>query len=127
MSEHQEQVALFDWARRLEGRHPQLGLMFAIPNGGLRNKIVAAKLKREGVKAGVPDIFLPVPKFIKGWGASDWSHGLFIEMKIKPNKPTKNQLYWMGRLEAEGYETAVCYSWIEAKDKIINYLKLEAK
>lgn len=123
MSEHQEQAALFDWARRLEGRHPQLGLMFAIPNGGLRNKIVAAKLKKEGVKAGVLDIFLPVPKIIE----ASYRHGLFIEMKIKPNKPTKNQLYWMGILEAEGYEVAVCYSWIEAKDKIINYLKLEAK
>lgn len=122
--EHREQCELFNWARKLEGRHPQLGLMFAIPNGGLRNKIVAAKLKKEGVKAGVLDIFLPVPRLYSG---EDPVHGLFIEMKVKPNKPTKNQLYWMGRLEAEGYETAVCYSWIEAKDKIINYLKLEAK
>ena len=91
-SEHAEQTALFCWAALPEVRaeYPVLELMFAIPNGGERNKIVAGNLKAEGVKAGVLDIFLPVPS--KGW------HGLFIEMKVagikledagrKPNKPT---------------------------------------
>jgi hypothetical protein len=32
--------------------------LFAIPNGGHRNKIVAKKLKAEGVLAGVPDLCL---------------------------------------------------------------------
>ncbi len=56
MSEHQEQCALFHWAAHMESKHPQLGLLFAIPNGGLRNKLVARKLKMEGVKAGVLEI-----------------------------------------------------------------------
>jgi len=31
---------------------------FAVPNGGLRNKLTAIKLKREGVMAGVSDIIV---------------------------------------------------------------------
>ena len=55
MSEHDEQVLIFKWARLSEGRWPELALLFAIPNGGHRHKAVAAKLKAEGVRAGVPD------------------------------------------------------------------------
>jgi len=117
MSEHQEQKWLFDWAWKQTGRHPQLGLMFAVPNGGLRNKLVAKKLKAEGVKAGVPDIFLAVPRGIY--------HGLFIEMKFGKNKATENQIKWLNSLQLEGYETAICYSWVEAKDIICKYLGIE--
>ena len=38
MSEHDEQVALFEWAALREAEIPELALLFAIPNGGLRNK-----------------------------------------------------------------------------------------
>lgn len=114
MSEHQEQKWLFEWAWKLERLHPQLGLMFAVPNGGLRNKLVAKKLKAEGVKSGVPDIFLAVPK--------DSYHGLFIEMKFGKNKATENQTKWLNNLWAQGYETAICYSWGDAKDIICKYL-----
>ena len=67
-SEHAEQVALFKWAEFAAARWPELTLMHAIPNGGHRNKITAARLKAEGVRAGVPDICLPVAR--GGW------HGL---------------------------------------------------
>jgi len=117
MSEHLEQKNLFYWAALQEARHPQLGLMFAVPNGGLRNKLVAKKLKAEGVKAGVPDIFLAVPR--------DPYHGLFIEMKFGKNKATDNQIKWLNGLQFEGYETAICYSWGEAKDIICKYLGIE--
>ena len=60
MSEHLHQKALFEWADRMEGAWPELRLMYAIPNGGLRTKAQAGKLKAEGVKPGVPDIHLPV-------------------------------------------------------------------
>ena len=59
--EHQEQVALFNWAKFFENKCKDLGMMYAIPNGGKRHIAVARKLKAEGVKAGVPDIFLAVP------------------------------------------------------------------
>ena len=58
--ETDEQQALFDWAK-ISGI-PDIDLLHAIPNGGHRNKATAGQLKAEGVKRGVPDIFLPVPK-----------------------------------------------------------------
>ena len=45
-----------------------------VPNGGLRNKIVAAKLKRMGVKAGVPDVLIFNP-------AAE-NCGVAIELKV---------------------------------------------
>ena len=116
-TEHSEQVALFNWAKRKESRHPQLALMFAIPNGGKRHVVVAHKLKMSGAKAGVPDIFLPVPHGEK--------HGLWIELKVGKNKPTKEQNMWLSNLAGEGFATAVCYGFDEAKDTIVEYLGLE--
>ena len=61
-SEHQEQAALFRWAWFAQVKHPALALLYAIPNGGHRHKAVAARMKAEGVKAGVPDLCLPVAR-----------------------------------------------------------------
>lgn len=120
MSEHTEQVALFNWCKLMEGRHPQLALIFAIPNGGKRHIGTARKLKAEGVKSGIPDIFLCVPN-------RHGKHGLFLELKDGKNKPTKNQLHWLSALEAEGYATALCYGFSEAQIAIINYLELQVR
>jgi hypothetical protein len=117
MSEHTEQVALFNWAKLMESRHPQLALMFAIPNGGHRHIAVAYKLKAEGVRAGVPDIFLPVSHGTK--------YGLWIELKDGKNKTSKIQKEWLNKLNNEGYETKVCYGFDEARQAIIDYLELE--
>ena len=67
-TEHAHQKAIFCWAANNFNKWPELQLMFAIPNGGTRGDdkksrtIRGGKLKAEGVKAGVPDIFLPVPR-----------------------------------------------------------------
>lgn len=118
-TEHSEQVALFDWARGNEARHLQLGLMFAVPNGGKRHIGTGVKLKKEGVKSGVPDIFLAVPR--------NGKNGLFIEMKVNKNKPSKNQLWWIHSLRAEGYAVGVCWGFEEARDAIIKYLGIETE
>ena len=112
--EHLEQVALFRWAGYQQRAHPELALLFAIPNGGMRSKATAAKLKAEGVKAGVPDICLPV--------ARGEYHGLWIEMKAGRNKPTAPQVKWHVKLSQQGYRVAVCYSWEAARDVIEEYL-----
>ena len=117
-SEHTEQVALFDWANRNKYRYPELQLMFAIPNGGKRHIGVARKLKAEGVKAGVPDIFLPVPRTIK----DKFIAGLFIEMKYGKNKPTPSQQEWVRKLRKYGYWVVVCYSYEEAQEIITSYI-----
>lgn len=99
------------------GRYPELRFLFAIPNGGLRHAVVAAKLRREGVRPGVPDVCLPV--------ARGGYHGLWIEMKAGTNKPTDKQEDWIRDLAAQGHVVAVCWS-AEVAIKIIT-LYLEGK
>ena len=113
-SEHAEQAALFQWAALLEGRLPELATIFAIPNGGARHPAVAAKLRAEGVKAGVWDAFLATPR--------GGLHGLWIEMKVERNGLTPAQMVWRLTMEASGYRCVVCYSWCEAARAICAYL-----
>ncbi len=113
-SEATEQEALITWCRIFESRYPELEMIYHVPNGGSRNRIEAANLKRQGVKAGVPDLCLPVPK--NGY------HGLYIEMKFGKNKTTKDQEEWLKRLSQYGYKTAVCYEAEEARRVIKEYI-----
>ena len=116
-SEHAHQVALFAWAALNRIKYPELAYMHAIPNGGLRDRITAAKLKAEGVKSGVSDVFLPVKR-----GA--WS-GLYIEMKKPGGKPTKEQLEFGQFALSQGFGFIVCDHWEKARDVIINYMELK--
>ena len=109
-----EQSTLIDWSLKCRGKYPELDLLFHIPNGGSRNKIEAAKLKAQGVKAGVPDLFLPA--------ARGGYHGLFIEMKYGKNKPTDKQREWMAALNEQGYMAVVCYGFEDARNAIEKYL-----
>lgn len=116
--EAQEQSTLFQWARLMEGRYPELALMFAIPNGGSRHKLEAVNLKRQGVKKGVPDIFLPA---VRG----NW-HGLFIELKRrKGGVVSVEQKAWGKDLAREGYVVATCPGADAAINIIQGYLKGE--
>lgn len=114
--EAEEQMALFEWAALVSGKHPELQLLYHIPNGGSRNKAEAANLKKQGVKAGVPDLCLPVPR--------GEFHGLYIELKYGKNKPSKAQEKWITDLKNQNYAAFVCYGWEEAKNVITVYLYL---
>lgn len=114
--ESDEQTQLMVWAEYMSGRYPELKLLYHIPNGGSRNSIEAYHLKQQGVKAGVPDLCLPVPR--------GTYHGLYIEMKVKGNKPTANQKEWIEKLREQGYKAEVCYGWEEASGVILDYFKL---
>ena len=107
VSEHDIQVACINWFRY---QYPKY-LIYAVPNGGQRNKIVAKKLKDEGVLSGVPDLHIPVAK--------NGFNGLYIEMKAGKNKPSDNQITIMKKLENEGYVCTVCYSLSEFM-KVVN-------
>ena len=113
--EAQEQAAYFEWAAYV----PQLKWAHAIPNGGRRDKIEAANLKRQGVKAGVSDIFIPVP--------CGGFHGLYIELKVGKNKPSEKQTEFQKDMLKAGYLTAVCYGAEEAIEVTKKYLKGEIK
>ncbi len=119
MSEHEEQKALFRWAEVAQYRHPELALLYAIPNGGHRHKAVAAKLKAEGVRKGVPDICLPVPR-------GRW-HGLYIEMKTPTGTVRLEQKRWLSALRSQGYDAVVCRGWESARRFIEEYLQQEGR
>lgn len=105
-------MQLFRWSENI----PELDLMHAIPNGGKRDIRVALKLKEEGVKPGVPDIFLPLPRGGK--------HGLYIELKRrKYGRVSEDQLRWIEALIRQEFACAVCYGWEMARDTIIDYLR----
>lgn len=111
-----EQEGVFKWANFMSGKYPEIELLYHIPNGGSRNKIEAANLKRQGVKAGVPDLCLPVAR-------GKW-HGLYIEMKAGDNKTTEKQDMWLAALRNQGYAAEVCYGWEETAEVITKYLEL---
>lgn len=115
-SEHQEQAALVRWATLYSNDYPALALLFAIPNGGARDAVTGARLKAEGVRAGVPDMYLPVAR--DGW------HGLFIELKVGRNKPSKHQEWWSEKLTEQGYLAVVCWGWHDAAGLLVDYLGL---
>ena len=55
-----EQAALI---KEISLRYPAAAkLIYHVPNGGHRHKLVASKLKEQGVKAGVPDLVLPMAR-----------------------------------------------------------------
>jgi hypothetical protein len=115
-TEHEEQVALFQWAEANEGEHEELKLLFAVPNGGYRPMATAAMLREEGVRAGVPDCCLPV--------ARGRFHSLWLELKRsdRSNHATPAQQEWIERLRSYGHMTAVCYGAQEAIEVITGYL-----
>lgn len=108
------QEALFEWAAYNMDRMPELEYMHHVPNGGKRDAATARALKRQGVKAGVPDICLPAPQ--------GKYHGLYIELKAGRNTATANQKRWLEYLQQQGYYTAVCYGWETAAELIETYL-----
>ena len=115
MKEDAEQATLMSWASMQTWKHPELALLFHIPNGGKRNAAEAARFKAQGVKAGVPDLFLPVARNDK--------HGLFIELKRREGgKVSENQNQWLKDLEEQGYECHVCKGWEAAAEVIKEYM-----
>lgn len=125
-TEHAHQVAVFIWANDNKAMYPELASLFAIPNGGERVKAIAARLKAEGVKSGVSDIFLPVARMNRErvGGHAVYYHGLFIEMKVPGRHATDEQKAFIELMKLRGYAATVCRGWIEARDVLLSYLKL---
>lgn len=103
---------------------PALGLLFAIHNQGHGDKVRGGIAKAEGVKAGVPDMMLPVPRTLFA--------GLFIELKEPARKPksddamgglSRAQVEWFERLRQQFYRVEVAYGWIEAANIICDYMQ----
>lgn len=134
---HEFQVALIEHLKLHEHLHPELKLIHAIPNGGLRDKRVAAKLKAEGAKAGIPDLFLPV--VVNRIQPPAWEvpskeeqklpkirPGLYIEIKANPrDKLSDAQKWWKERLEKQGYCYYVARNMQDTIEFVLSYLRGE--
>ena len=113
MSEHQEQVAVIQW---FDTQYSELrGRLFAVPNGARTSIGTAVKLKKEGLRKGVPDLFL-IYKTLK-------YNGLAIEMKDLNGKVSIEQTDWLSYLASQGFRTAVCFCFDEAREIIKDYLQ----
>lgn len=110
-TEHAEAVSFMRAVRMAEAGKPELRLLFAVPNGGDRNTIVAAKMKAEGVRPGVPDYLMPVPRggYI----------GLAIELKSLTGYASREQKAWIEALREQGWRAEVCRGW-EAAWRVVN-------
>jgi hypothetical protein len=82
-SEYQVHVAIMDWIRLNQTRLPGLKLAFHCPNGEVRNKAAAKRLKRMGVLPGIPDLMIPV--------GNGRFRGLALEVKSKTGRLTVAQ------------------------------------
>lgn len=111
MTEHDMQSNFFEWLshQRFEG----VELIHAVPNGGARHIVAAVKLKREGVKAGVPDVLCP---FARGGYI-----GLAIEFKSKDGNPSKEQRERITKMQLEGWCVMLCWDWMAAAKAVQGY------
>ena len=104
----------------------QLKWMHAIHNQGHGDVIRGGIAKAEGVKAGVFDIFLPVPVRRDGGYnlALPPKHfaGLYLEMKVDKNQPSNDQLSFQTFAKEMHYEAEIAWGWLEARQKILDYL-----
>lgn len=113
-SEYQEQCAIFRWAKMQERTWPELALLNASLNGVKLNIGQAVKAKAQGMRAGYPDMFLPVKR-------GPFS-GLFIELKYGKNKATAEQEWWLQALANQGFSCCVCWGADQAIEAIRKYM-----
>lgn len=129
-TESEHQAALFKWADFAAANYPELHWLHHIPNGATlgstaRDRAIrGSRLKAQGVKPGVADVFLPV--------ARGGYTGLYIELKkpsVKPKRPTSRgglsdeQLDFGCFVTNQGFLWCACYGWQDAVTAIENYIK----
>lgn len=120
--EYQMQAALFTWARNpaVLAKHPDIALLEGSMNGVKLTAAQAGKAKAAGMLKGAHDITLPVPRgsFI----------GLSIELKAGKNKPTPEQIAYGEALINQGWKVLYVWNdWLEVKDEIERYMKLDVR
>lgn len=108
-SEFAEQVALCEWMDLKKIPY------YAIPNGFCANAREGAKMKRSGLKPGIPDLCVPVKRGEYG--------ALYIELKRKAGSyVSAAQQSWIDYLNGAGYLAVACKGWEYASRVIENYL-----
>ncbi len=110
-----EQEKVIAWAKENENNYLFLRLLHSSLNGVKLSKAQAGKALKQGMKKGVPDLFLPV----KQGGFS----GLYIEMKSAKGRVSVEQSRYLKCAAENGYSVVVCYSAVDAINTIKSYLE----
>lgn len=119
-TESDEQAALYRWINFMIPKFPELENLYHIPNEGKRSDSEGARLKREGLIPGMPDLCLP--------SAHGGYHALYIEMKrTQSARVTKEQSERIMKLTLLGNYAVICYGWEEAQKVIEWYIKQPSK
>ena len=109
--EHDEQCLLVGQLRRKKIAH------HSIPNGGNRSLKTAATLKREGMMAGVPDLYVVDRPTLPPHSDLFTGYPLAIELKRSNGRPSNvsvKQKKWLKRLDSQGWLAVVCYGHLAA-------------
>ena len=114
-SEAAEQSLLLNWVRFASVKYPVLDMLVHVPNEGKRSARAGSELKRQGLKAGYPDLALNAARC--GY------HGLFIEMKKRGGRATDAQIDWLECLEHEGNAVALCDCMESARNVLEAYAR----
>ena len=142
-SEHEQQALVIAWCELHKHRIPELEFIFAVPNGSNKSRAQAGKMRAEGLKAGVPDLVLPVSvtkqhELPDGTVEHESYGALYIEMKSETVKigadgkaktvrtyPTPEQRRWHEGLRRIGNKVVVCHTAEDAQWQILRYLGKE--
>ena len=118
-SEAQHQAAVVKWSQQpsIRSQWPELALLFHIKNETTEGPKAVMIDRKMGVKKGVPDLHLPVPR--------GRYHGLYIEMKTETGHTSTEQDWWGEHLSAQGYAWHVCHGWQSAVSVLEWYLQLK--
>lgn len=124
-TEHDHQVDIIVWrdVQVLINPTSALRLLHATPNGGLRAKRTAGRLKAEGMSAGVPDLNLSTAR--RGFC------GCWCELKTPERMPhglgaiSAEQRRWLAMLHEEGNYTSVAWGAAAGKAVFAWYLGRE--
>lgn len=112
--EHREQslfIKWIDWEKKID---PRLECVFAVPNGFVKSIQMASWARAEGLRSGVPDVFVAVP--------IGKHSGLFLEFKSGKNDLSDTQREWFKRLANNGFVCCLVRSFEEAKEAVSQYL-----
>ncbi len=115
--EHVEQRGLIDLCSMMIGRYPDLDLLYAVPNAAKRTKGERGRLLAEGMRAGVPDLALPVAR--RGY------FGMYVELKradANDRALSSQQCWWLARLKDAGYYAVCCMGAADAWKEMQWYL-----